>query len=130
MSDPVQAGPEVSDRSDTLRMRLIVAAILVAAVLAFVLGLVVMKGCSPAPVIVPEPGIDAGPGEEAIAVALDAALQAEEEEIRALEAAHRDELDRFDEHQREEYERVRTGGRVEVARWLSTFNRGLKDGGT
>lgn len=111
-------------------MRLIVAAIVVAAVLAFVLGLVVMKGCNPPPVIVPEPGIDAGPGEEAIALALDAALQAEEEEIRALEAAHRDELDRFDAHQREEYERVRTGGRADVARWLSSFNRGLKDGGT
>lgn len=130
MNGPVGPGPEVSDRSDTLRIRLIAAAFLVAALVAFVLGLVVMRGCSPAPVIVPEPGIDAGPGEEAIAVALDAALQAEEEEIRALEAAHRDELDRFDEHQREEYERVRSGGRAEVARWLSSFNHTLKDGGT
>lgn len=81
-------------------------------------------GCEP-----PEPppvvlGIDAGPGEDEIAARLDAALIAGTARIEEIEEKFEEDMAAFDEHQREEYERLRGGDDLdEAARYLSEWNR-------
>lgn len=97
--------------------------------LAILCGFLAGKSCGPT-VVVPEPvGIDAGPGDDEIARRRDEALRAEQEKIRQLEKAHADDMARFDSEQRQEYEQVKKQGRAAVARWLTGFNRTLRDGG-
>jgi hypothetical protein len=81
-------------------------------------------GCEP-----PEPppvvlGIDAGPGESEIEARLDAALVAGAAHIEEIEEKFEEDMAAFDEHQREEYERLRGGDDLEeAARFLSEWNR-------
>lgn len=110
------------------RLRLLIGLSVLSVILGATGTGLVLRGCpAPAPTIVQEPsGIDAGPGEAEIAARLDGAVSADEAEIRALEDRNARALAAFDEEERAEYERVRRGGRRDVARWLSDFNTRLK----
>lgn len=63
-------------------------------------------------------GIDAGPGDRAIAGELDASLQREDQHIRELEAQHAQAIAALSEQEQREYEAVRARGRDALARWL------------
>jgi hypothetical protein len=101
------------------------AAILIAACI-LAAGIVLGRGCSHTPVVIEPIGIDAGPGDRAIATELDAAIQREERHIRELEAEHARELAEFEKAERAEYERIRaTGDRHAMARWFGERSRRL-----
>jgi len=84
--------------------------------------------CGSTDVIVPE-GVDAGPGETEIAARLDASVQAEEQRIRELEAAHAKQIAAFDEQEAADYAAQKTKGRAALAAWLAARNRRLLDAG-
>lgn len=81
------------------------------------------------PVPAPPAGIDAGPGLEAIAAREREAEAAATRELARIEDERRRDLARFDEAQRRKYEDVRQQGPEAVARWLTDFNRALRDAG-
>lgn len=85
-------------------------------------------GCAPSE---PPPvalGIDAGPGEAEIEARLDAALVAGTARIEEIEEKFEEDMAAFDEHQREEYERLRGGEDLEAAAiFLSNWNRRRRD---
>lgn len=86
-----------------------------------------MRSCSVGPTLPQEPvGIDAGPGEALISERLDAAVQADEEQIQQLEDRNARSIAQMTEEQQAEYASVRRGGRHAVARWLSDYNTELK----
>lgn len=100
----------------------------IVAILAFALG----RGCDapapdPVPVVVAD--VDAGPGEAEIARREVEERRRIEAELREVEAHYDDEIRGFDETQRAELGRVRREGREALARWLSEYNRGLRDAG-
>ena len=107
--------------------RTVLAVAVISLVLGAVLAGLAARGCRPDPTFVPTAtDIDAGPGETVIAVSLDAAIQADEAEILALEDRNARTLAALNDEQRAEYDGVRRGGRHAVARWLSDFNTRLK----
>jgi hypothetical protein len=82
------------------------------------------------PPIVPEPDVDAGPGEREIADRLDAAVQAEVERLERLEVEHAAEVAALTEAERAEYEATRARGRGALASWFKERSRALLvDGG-
>ena len=97
--------------------------------LTLALGIVLGRGCDP--VIVQPVGIDAGPGDRAIAAELDASLRREDERIARLEAQHAAEIAAFSARETAEWDRMRaTGDRKQLARWLRERSRRLLiDGG-
>lgn len=103
--------------------------LLVAVLVAVGIGVVVGRCSStPAPsVVVVDTRIDAGPGEAAIELERRAEVEQIEAELRQVEAENREALESFDADQREKYETVRRQGPEEVARWLSDFNRQLRE---
>lgn len=82
---------------------------------------------APTNVVVLDTRIDAGPGEAEIELERAAEVERIETELREVEAQNREALESFDADQREKYETVRRQGPEEVARWLSDFNRQLRD---
>ena len=105
-----------------------IAAVAVAIMVVMVcIGFFVGRGCDAPPIPIPVMGIDAGPGELEIA-RVEAAEQARvDEEIRDIEAHYDGEIAEFDAQQLAELERVRLKGRVELARWLSEYNRSIRE---
>lgn len=80
------------------------------------------------PVIVPD--VDAGPGEAEIAARLDAAVQAEDERLAAIEREHAAEVAALGDAERREYEETRARGRSALAAWFKDRTRRLiADGG-
>jgi hypothetical protein len=75
-------------------------------------------------------GIDAGPGEDEINARLDAALVDGRTRIEEIEEKFEEDMAAFDEHQREEYERLRGGDDLDAAaRYLSEWNHRRRDAG-
>lgn len=117
----------MSEETSRRSAGLLIAVAVAAAVLGMVVAGLIARGCVPGPTTVPVTAeIDAGPGEAEIAARLDAAVQADEAEVRALEERNARALEALDDQQRAEYAEVRRGGRRAVARWLSDFNTALK----
>jgi hypothetical protein len=115
------------------RTQLILVA--VAAVLLLLVVFVAGRGCGPMLDGGGEPittGIDAGPGEAVIAERLDAAVQAGEARMEAIEEKFADDLAAFDARQHAEYEALRGGDDLEAAaELLSSWSRTRRrDGGT
>jgi len=99
---------------------------LVAAIGLLVLGGLLGHSCNRTPSVVEPIGIDAGPGVAVIQSELDASIQVDEAAILELEERNARTMQRFDEEQQADYERVRRQGRHAVAAWLSDFNTQLK----
>lgn len=99
----------------------------VLALALLIIGGVLGRGCSHPPVIPPTTvvtGIDAGPGEEVIAGALDAAVQAGQVHIEQIEQKFDGDIAAFNEQQRQEYQALRGGGDLEAtAAYLSEWSR-------
>ena len=113
---------------DKLMIVAAAAIVIIVAVLAFYLG----RGCgSDGPPIViekPDVSIDAGGVDRNAKQQADESEAEAQEEIRKLEQAHAEDLDHFDDAQRQEYERIKKQGPDEVARWLSDFNKDIRHG--
>lgn len=86
------------------------------------------RSCAPA-VIIEQPitEVDTTEVDEATRQAQELAKQEADKMIHDLETEHAEDLKDFDEKQREEYEEVREEGPDAVAKWLSDFNKGLKE---
>ncbi len=98
----------------------------VAAIGLLVLGGLLGRSCSHGSSELIVTGIDAGPGDQVIAAALDAAVQVDEQAILELEQRNAHALAQFDDQQAADYARVRQQGRHAVAAWLSDCNTQLK----
>lgn len=99
--------------------------------LVALVGIAILIGdrCDPSGPDLPPPplGIDAGPGLAELD-AREAQAEAEAEaQIEALEQRHHAALEEFDRAERDKYERVRAQGPDAVARWLTDFNRSLRE---
>lgn len=109
--------------------------LVVALVGVLIVGFVAGRGCSQGTPVGPDPviqGIDAGPGETEIAARLDAAVQADQARMDAIERKFDDDIAAFDAQQRAEYERLRGGDDLDAAaRYLSEWNHSRsRDAGT
>jgi hypothetical protein len=98
-------------------------AVLLAA-LILTAGVMVGRGCS-RPVVVPA-GIDAGPGDRAIAADLDGAVQSERERLDALVAEQQGELAALGAEDAAEFAAAKRRGREALAAW---FAARMPDGG-
>ena len=108
---------------DTRTAAILVAVIAAALALAFFVG----KGCAPpSPQPVDDVGIDAGPGESAIAASLDAAAHRADEELAAIEREHAADIAAFDDAQRAKYDALRHEGPEAVSDFLADFNRRVR----
>lgn len=108
------------------RIGIWVGAALAAVVVLVLLSQLATRGCSRVPDSPVITAIDAGATEsDRIQREIEAEKRASEQ-IREIEAKHRDELEHFDEKQREEYEDVKRRGPDAVADWLSEFNEDLR----
>lgn len=89
-------------------------------IIAFVAG----RSCAPpGPAPLQPEGIDAGPGERAIADRLDASLREAEERLTRIEEKFEEDIAAFDRQQRQEYDRLLEDGDVdEVAEFLRDWN--------
>jgi hypothetical protein len=99
---------------------------------AMILGLVLgSRGCGRDMLgIRPVTGIDAGPGDHAIAARLDADVQAEEARIRELEVEHQREIAAMGAQEQADYQAARARGRDALAIWFKERTaRLLSDGG-
>jgi hypothetical protein len=113
----------VTGGSEIVRYTIVIGVAVVAVGLGFVIG----KGCSPPSPQTIDVDVHDREAERRIDTTLDAQIRAEEDRIREVEAQHRDAIDHFDQSEAEEYARVRAQGRDALARWLSEFNRDLRD---
>jgi len=74
-------------------------------------------------------GIDAGPGEQQIAAREDAAVQAQEAQMQAIELKFNDDMAQFDEQQRAHYQQLRDSSLEDAASFLSEWARAHRDAG-
>lgn len=84
------------------------------------------KHCGPGPEQTQSTSIDSTAIDGAQAQKAREADQKASQQIKKLEAEHQEVIEDFDQTQKQEYDRIKKRGPKEVARWLSEFNRGLK----
>lgn len=108
---------------DTRTSAILVAVIAAALAFAFFIGRCTTP---PSPHPVDDLGIDAGPGERAIAARLDAAAQRAEEELAEIEREHAADIAAFDDAQRAKYDALRHEGPEAVSDFLADFNRRVR----
>lgn len=92
--------------------------------LILLIGFSAGRACAPRQVPVDLPGgIDAGPGDEAIAARLDASLREGDRRLAQIERKFEEDIARFDAQQRDEYERLRADAGIDqVAEFLRDWN--------
>ena len=85
------------------------------------------KGCAPDPIVVEKPVTIIDSTEEDLKIEAEKkAAEAETaKEIEVLEEKHAEDIEHFNEGQREQYEEVKEKGPDAVADWLTSFNRSL-----
>lgn len=108
------------------KKKLIIAGI--AAIGSLALAYVLGKGCQPDPIVVEKPDtvVDTSSVDRAIEAKKIEAEKQSAMKIDALEKKHAEDIEQFNDEQREEYEHIKKKGSKAVANWLTDFNKDLR----